>query len=328
MDPGLESTGNSTHTQITCCALKDSVKKQLITAAKGFCMGTADVIPGVSGGTMAFILGIYTQLINGIRSFDRAWLQALVNMDTGTILGRPHFPFLLPLFTGIVAALMFFTRVVPLPQLLLDYPEQIYGMFFGLITGSIVVLFRELEQVDRGTVLALLAGFIFGMVVFNLVPVQTPDAGWFIFIAGILAICAMLLPGISGSFILLILNKYTYVFNAIGYLEFRVIIPFFLGAATGLVAFSRVLSWLLNRYYQKTVQVILGLLASSLWVIWPFQERIYESVGDKGRLVASTPYLPAQTSPAVVTAVLLMIAGIAVVFMIEHMAKQREKTAD
>ena len=291
-------------------------------------MGTADVIPGVSGGTIAFILGIYAQLINAIKSFDRVWLVSILKLDLKTTVYRPHFSFVIPLFIGIGCALMFFTRIVQLPVLLLEYPDQIYGMFFGLITASIVILFREMHVMNRHAILTFLAGLLAGLVIFNLVPVQTPEAGWFIFLAGVLAICAMLLPGISGSFILLILNKYAYIFNAIGYLEFRVIIPFFLGAAVGLAGFSRVLSWLLVNYYQKTIQLILGLLTSSLWVIWPFQERVYETVRDKTRMVTATPYLPMELSHGVFTALIMVLTGFIVVFVVDRLANKQEKSAE
>lgn len=288
-------------------------------------MGSADVIPGVSGGTIAFILGIYADLINAIKSFNREWLKSIVSFDFRNIIGRPRFGFLLPLFAGIVSALMFFTRVIPLPELLREYPEQIYGLFFGLITGSIIVLSRGVVKPDRRTVFPLLAGIVSGLIVFNLVPMETPESAWFIFLSGVLALCAMLLPGISGSFILLILNKYAFVFNAIGYFRFSVIIPFVLGAVTGLAFFSRVLSWLLKKYHQQTIVTIIGLLIASLWVIWPFQERIYETVRDKPRLVNSIPYFPTELSQTVLFAVFMIIVGFAVVIILERLAIIREK---
>lgn len=291
-------------------------------------MGSADVIPGVSGGTIAFILGIYANLINAIKSFDRVWLKSVVTLDFRNIIKRPHFSFLLPLFTGIVCALLFFTRVVPLPELLVKYPEQIYGLFFGLISGSVIVLFREVVKLDRKTALPLLAGIVFGLVVFNLVPMETPEAAWFIFLSGMLALCAMLLPGISGSFILLILNKYAYVFNAIGYFKVSVIIPFALGAVTGLAMFSRVLSWLLKEYHQQTIAAIIGLLIASLWVIWPFQLRIYETVRNKPRLVDSIPYFPSELSQTVILAVFMIIVGFGIVILLERLAIIREEEAE
>ena len=291
-------------------------------------MGSADVIPGVSGGTIAFILGIYPNLINALKSFNREWLKSIITLDFGNILGRPHFGFLLPLFTGIVSALLFFTRVVPLPELLLEYPEQIYGLFFGLISGSIIVLFKEVVKLERKTVIPLLAGIVSGLIVFNLVPMETPESAWFIFLSGALALCAMLLPGISGSFILLILNKYAYIFNAIGYFKFSVIVPFALGAITGLAMFSRVLSWLLRRYHQQTIVTIIGLLIASLWVIWPFQLRLYETVRDKPRLVTSTPYFPLELSETVIFAVFMIIVGFGIVLILERLAIIREEEAE
>lgn len=291
-------------------------------------MGSADVIPGVSGGTIALILGIYAHLINAIKSFDRVWLKSVVTLDFRDIFARPHFSFLLPLFAGIVCALLFFTRLVPLPQLLLEYPEQIYGLFFGLISGSIIVLLKEVAGLNRRTVIPLLAGIAAGLIVFNLVPMETPESSWFIFLSGALALCAMLLPGISGSFILLILNKYAYIFSAIGYFRFSVIVPFALGAVTGLVLFSRILSWLLKRYHQQTLVSIIGLLIASLWVIWPFQERIYETVRNKPRLVNSIPYFPSELSQTLLFAVFMIIVGFGIVILLERLAIIREEETE
>ena len=296
-------------------------KKHGILVAKGFCIGTADIIPGVSGGTMAFILGIYGEFIAAIKSFDLAVLTALLRLDFRQAAARPHFGFILPLLLGIVAALLFFTRVVQLPQLLLDYPEQIFGLFFGLIGGSILVLLKDLAGLARREAAALIAGAVCGYLVFNMVPVQTPDAGWFIFIAGTLSICAMLLPGISGSFVLLILNKYAYIFAAIGYLKLSVLLPFAGGVLAGLVFFSRLLSYILERYYRVTVVFITGLLLASLTVIWPFQERVYETVGEIPVLVDTHPVFPREFSQPVLISLSLCITGIIVVLVLSRLHK-------
>ena len=303
-------------------------KKHGVLIAKGFCIGTADIIPGVSGGTMAFILGIYGEFIAAIKSFDLAALTALLRLDFRQAAARPHFGFILPLLLGIVAALLFFTRVVQLPQLLLDYPEQIFGLFFGLIGGSILVLLRELDDVTGREVAALIAGAVCGYLVFNMVPVQTPDAGWFIFIAGALSICAMMLPGISGSFILLILNKYAYIFAAIGYLKLSVLLPFAGGALAGLVFFSRLLSYILERYYRVTVVFITGLLLASLTVIWPFQERVYETVGGNPILMDTHPVFPREFSQPVLISLSLCITGIIVVLVLSQLHKPEARVAE
>jgi len=285
-------------------------------------MGTADVVPGVSGGTMALILGIYTRLINAIKSFDLIWLKGIARFDKKVISGRPDFALLVPLVTGIILALLFFTRVVPLPVLIQTHPEPVYALFFGLIAGSIFILFTHFDKLVNGDYFYTLAGVVVGLVVFNLVPVNTPEANWFIFLSGALAICAMILPGISGSFILLILKKYDYIFNAIGYFDFTVLIPFVFGIITGLALFARFLSWMLRNFYRATIMVINGLLIASLWVIWPYQERTYEIIRDKKYLIGSTPSFPTELTTDVVVALLLTLTGIAVVIIINNLAKK------
>ena len=298
--------------------------QKLILAGKGFCMGAADVVPGVSGGTMAFILGIYEKLINAISSFDVIWLKHVFKLEIKPALQRPHFGFLIPLFIGIICALVFFTRIIPLPTLLHTNPEPIYGLFFGLIIGSIVVLLPETERFDSSTLFFLAIGTLAGWFIVNLVPTNTPDTAWFLFLSGMLAISAMLLPGISGSFILLILHKYETILNGIGHFNFMVLIPFGLGALTGLVVFSRFLGWLLARFYRATLAVIIGILIGSLWVIWPFQVRKYIEVHDKERLISATPYFPDSFTQPVIYALLMMLLGIALVLIISEWGK-REK---
>ena len=298
-----------------------SLRERAVLVAKGFCIGTADIIPGVSGGTMAFILGIYREFIAAIKSFDLDALTALLRLDIREAVARPHFGFIAPLVIGIVAALLFFTRIVQLPQLLLDYPEQIYGLFFGLIGGSILVLLKDLDGIAGAEIIAVIAGTVSGYVVFNMVPVQTPEAGWFIFVAGALAICAMMLPGISGSFVLLILNKYTYIFTAIGYFKLAVLLPFAGGALAGLVFFSRLLSYILERWYRLTVVFITGLLLASLTVIWPFQQRVYETVGDNSLLIETHPVFPADISGPVLLSFTFIFCGIIAVLAIWRLHK-------
>ncbi|MFT5132507.1 MAG: putative membrane protein [Gammaproteobacteria bacterium] len=300
------------------------MKKKAVLVAKGFCMGAADVVPGVSGGTMAFILGIYAELIAAIRSFDKESLLALLRLDVKSALSRPHFGFLIPLGLGVLGALLFFTRIVHLPDLLRSYPEQIYGLFFGLIVGSIILLITEMKELQTKDYLMIVPGLVLGLLVFNLVPTETPETAWFVFLSGALAICAMILPGISGSFILLVLNKYAYIFNAIGYFNFSVLIPFGLGAITGLLLFSRVLSYLLSKYYRRTILFISGLLIASLYVIWPFQDRIYEIVREKPRLIASRPVLPSEISSTVVVSIALLVVGLVVVIALSWMSNRKQ----
>jgi len=288
--------------------------------AKGFCIGSADVVPGVSGGTMAFILGIYPQLINAIKSFDSEWLRMILSLNGKGMINRPDFDFLIPLGIGAVAALLFFTRIVSLPTLIRTHPEVIYGLFFGLILGSIVILFRHLGMyLLLKRVLFLFLGILFGGLVVTMVPVSTPDDSWFIFLCGAIAISAMILPGISGSFILLMMKKYAYIFNAIGHFEFSIILPFVLGIIIGVALFSRLLSYFLKKFYQQTILFITGLLVASLYVIWPFQTRLYEVVRHKERLVSSVPYMPESFSSPMLYSLIMMVIGLVTVIILDKL---------
>ncbi len=293
-------------------------------AAKGFCIGSADVVPGVSGGTMAFILGIYQQLINAIKSFDLDWLRALAKADIAGI-KQAHFAFLVPLAIGMVCALFFFTRVVPLPVLIKTEPESIYGLFFGLILGSLFFLYRHLKKpLHPAQLMFLLLGTGFGIFIVTLVPASTPDDSWFIFLCGALAISAMILPGISGSFILLMMKKYAYIFNAVGNLEMSVLLPFIGGIVVGIILFSRILSYLLASFYRQTILFISGLLIASLYVIWPFQDRVYEIVRNKERLMSSQPYIPDTLSTQVGLALLMVFIGLGLVILLELFAEKND----
>jgi len=285
-------------------------------------MGSADIIPGVSGGTMALILGIYERLLNAIRSFDRAWLDDLLNLRVRRALARNDLAFLFPLAVGIAGALLFFTRVVPLPALIVDFPEIIYGLFFGLIVASIVILMGEVERYGLRELAIAAAGAWVGFAVVNLVPVATPTALWFIFLCGFVAISAMLLPGISGSFILLILGKYAYIIEALGEFNLPVIVTFCAGMAIGLIVFSRSITWLLRHYHQATLLAIKGLLIGWLWIIGPSQERTYEGVRGKEKLIGSSPVWPDAFDGTVAASLACLLVGFVVVMMIHFLARR------
>lgn len=287
-------------------------------------MGTADVIPGVSGGTMAFILGIYEQLLAAIKSFDLECLKRLLKADIQGALSRPHFGFLIPLLIGIFSALMFFTRVIPLPQLIITHPELIYGLFFGLILGSIVVLFKHIDHFQLRDLIETFIGIALGLLIVTLTPKETPDTGWFIFFCGALAISAMILPGISGSFILLILGKYAYIIDGLGHFDLGIIIPFILGCAIGLIVFSRFLHWLLQHFHRAALLVINGILIGSLWMIWPFQNRHFIEVRGKQRLIESTPVFPDTVDSTVLSSIALLLIGLSLVMFISYLGDRKK----
>lgn len=291
------------------------------TILKGLCMGTADVIPGVSGGTIALILGIYARLINAIRAFDSVLLMHLYRGKFRVAAQHIDLVFLLFLGLGIITALLFFTRIVPLPILIRTYPMLVYGLFFGLLVASIGLLIRDLGHFGAHDSVWILLGIIIGYWLVSTIPMDTPEEAWFIFISGALAICAMILPGISGAFVLLILKKYTYLLEAIGRLDFGVLVPFILGAIVGVLLFSRFLAWLLKRFHRRTFLVITGILIGSLWIIWPFQERVYQDIGGKSQLIASAPVWPQGLDAMTMAALGLILVGVAAVTILDMLVK-------
>lgn len=252
---------------------------------KGFLMGSADIVPGVSGGTMALIVGIYERLINAIKSFDIAFIKQFFSLRFRAALQEVHWRFMLMLLTGIFCAIFFFTRVVPLQVYMFTNPELVYGLFFGLIVGSIFVLAKAIDGFNWMHGFMILVGTGIGFWVVTLVPANTPETALYLFFSGSVAICAMILPGISGSYILLILRKYDFILAELGKLgtsdtagALFTLLPFALGAIAGLALFSRLLSWLLSRYEAKTLALLIGFLIGSLYVIWPYQNRTYQEI--------------------------------------------------
>lgn len=268
-----------------------SWKEWPVLLVKGFLMGSADIVPGVSGGTLALILGIYKRLINAIKSADTQFVKYFITLRWKPALQVIHWKFLVMLFSGIVVAILFFTRIVPLQVYMFTKPELIFGLFFGLILGSIYILVKAIDSLGWEHGAFILLGSLIGFWVVTLVPTNTPETGLFVFFSGSIAICAMILPGISGSYLLLILRKYDYILSQIAAVgqsaePVLILLIFFAGAAVGLALFSRLLSWLLDHYYGFTLAVLIGFLIGSLYVIWPYQDRTYHESIRKTELVA------------------------------------------
>lgn len=292
----------------------------------GVCMGTADVVPGVSGGTMAVALGIYRRLLVAIASINTRSLRALSRFKLKEAFEILHWRFLLSLATGAFLAIVVMVKIVKLPVLIDTHPEPVYAVFFGLVAGSVVILAKRVPEwtLLRGGV--LVAGVAVGFSIVNLVPVSTPESMPFLFFCGMLAISAMLLPGISGSFVLLILGKYEYVLHAVeGLLRFdlsklAVVVPFALGCLAGLAAFSRFLSWLMRHWHDAVLAGLTGLLIGSLWRIWPYQELEKEIVRGKPKVVDANAFWPEALDPSIVG---LAVLGLAAVLTIEYLANKR-----
>ncbi|MGM0611404.1 MAG: undecaprenyl phosphate translocase family protein [Thermodesulfobacteriota bacterium] len=289
---------------------------------KGMCMGSADIIPGVSGGTMAYILGIYRRLLEAITVFNPKWLRLLLRLEIKKAAAAIPFFFLLPLGFGIILAVIIFTKMIPLPYFVQHHPEPIYGLFFGLVGGSVILLLKKYARLSIKPGLAVFAGIALGTIIVSLVPARTPDASWFIFLCGALAISAMLLPGISGSFILLILGKYALILGAIGSLDISVLVPFLLGCLIGLLTFAHSLKWLMQHYSEIMNMLITGVLIGTLRAVWPFQNRTYIEISGKEKLIGTEPFWPSMDA-WLSLAGLMMLIGFAVIYLLAWLSRTR-----
>ena len=297
----------------------------LILTGKGICMGASDVVPGVSGGTMAFILGIYEELIDAIRSFDLKSLRLLMRFEFQRLLDRISWRFLLAVGFGILTAVFTLARL--LSWLLQNSPIYIWSFFFGLILASVVSVSRRIENWRKLTWLGLVGGSIGAYFLVGFVPVSTPDDPWFLFLCGAIAICAMILPGISGSFILVLLGKYEYVLQAVNQRDFVVLLLVAGGACVGILAFSRILGWLLRNYHDLMVAVLTGLMLGSLRKVWPWKETLLTMVDPQGRLVpvVQSNVLPSQWSGELAAAFFLMMVGLVVVLFLDRLGEPPER---
>ncbi|MDQ7040096.1 MAG: DUF368 domain-containing protein [Rhodothermus sp.] len=255
--------------------MRSSLRTVLRSFLAGLLMGTADVIPGVSGGTMALVVGIYEQLVAAVHQV----FQALVLAVRGRLLdGWQHFrripwPFLLPLGLGIATAILSAARLIL--HLLATYPVQMRGLFFGLIAGSLLLPWLRLQQRTLREGLLALGGALFAFLVVGIPPRVVPDpALWQVFGAAAIAICAMILPGVSGAFLLLVLGLYEPTLRALTEYDLLYLLIFALGAATGLGLFSRVLHYLIRHHHDATMAVLVGLMAGSLRALWPWMDEM------------------------------------------------------
>lgn len=252
------------------------LKDYLVVSLKGACMGAADVIPGVSGGTIAFIMGIYDEFVGSIAKVDSQAVQLLMKGKLRDFWKYVNGNFLLSLFAGIGVSVVVLAGLMQM--LLSDFPIQTWSFFFGLIVASSIFILRGISGWKLRDALFLILGCVLGVVVCTLSPTQTPDALWFIFLSGAIAICAMILPGISGSFILLILGKYQYIMGVISGLvagenvgaNFLILGVFMVGAVVGIISFSKFLHWLLARWHKETLIALAGFIIGSLVKVWPW----------------------------------------------------------
>jgi putative membrane protein len=294
----------------------------IILAIKGFLMGAANVIPGVSGGTMALILGIYEELINAIRSINLKFVRLITIFNIKEALSSVSWPFLLPISLGVLLATFSLAEV--LSWLLGRYPVIVWSFFFGLIVSSVITVSRVIRQWRIPTIVAIAVGTITAYGLFGVIPVSTPNAPWFIFVSGFIAICAMILPGISGAYILVLLGKYHYILEALNNKDFFTLFIIGAGALVGLISFAQILGWLLKKYHDLTMAILIGLMCGSLRKIWPWKETVTTFIDSHGKKMPSlqSNIIPASFTIEVGFALLFMLIGILVIWGLDLWARK------
>ncbi len=307
---------------------KRSLLDYLGLGVRGFMMGASDVVPGVSGGTMALILGIYEELVESIRAVgQRDFLGAVVRLRWRDALAALNWPFLAAVGAGIALAVLTLAR--GLEWLLQSHPVLLWSFFFGLVLASGAVVSRRVERWSLPLGLVTLAAAAGAYLIVGLVPARTPDQPWFLFLSGALAICAMILPGISGAFILVLLGKYEFALAALNRGDVVSIGLIGLGAGVGLVTFAQLLGWLLKRHHNLTIAALTGLMLGSLRKLWPWKVDaawIYNVEGEAVPVVQNN-ILPELSiagalNPEVVYAALLALVGFGLVLTLTWVAKR------
>ncbi|MEN8116085.1 MAG: DUF368 domain-containing protein [Bacteroidota bacterium] len=312
-----------------------TIKDYFILILKGMGMGAADVVPGVSGGTIAFITGIYEELINSIKSINLNAIKLFFSGKFTEFWKAINGTFLISVLLGI--GISVFSLAKGLKFLLDNYPILVWSFFFGLIIASAIYVARTIEKWNSGTIIAGIAGIIIAYFITVITPAEANTTYWFIFLSGSIAICAMILPGISGSFILVLLGMYKFILEAVGNMEIAVIATFLVGAAIGIVAFSNVLSWLLKKFHNLTIAVLAGFMVGSLNKVWPWKEVTATFIDRHGEIkpLAERNILPGsykqitENEAWLLGAVAMAIVGFALIFIIEGVSKKvnnRSKT--
>lgn len=243
-------------------------------------MGAADLVPGVSGGSIALITGIYERLLNSIKSIDKTALKLFFRFRVQDFWKHIDGRFLAILFLGILTSIFTLSKLISF--LIDNYPIPLWSFFSGLIVISALIILRDISRWSWGVIIAILIGTVIAYLITGLPPTSTPDALWFVFIAGAIAICAMILPGISGSFLLLILGQYERVLNAVNQKDIITLGVFAIGCIIGLLSFSRLISWLLKHYQAVTIGLLSGFMLGSINKLWPWKEVISYRLDSKG----------------------------------------------
>jgi len=299
------------------------MKQYLVFFIKGMAVGIANIIPGVSGGTIALITGIFERLIHALKSIDLQAFKLLFSGKWNSFTRRTDLYFLLAVFSGAIIAIILLARV--LGFLFAEYPVYIWSFFFGLILASVYFVGKTVDRWRVSVYLFFLLGTVTALMFTFLTPATENSGFFYLMICGVVAVCSMILPGLSGSFVLILLGNYQLVaIDAINNRDISILFPVFIGTVLGLVGFSHLLSWVFKKFRDQTIAALTGFILGSLGVIWPWKNPIEQAFGEKMKVIGYD-YLTPQMDTEFVIALIIMLAGILSIWLMERNARIIEK---
>jgi len=291
------------------------MKEKIALVFKGMAMGAANVIPGVSGGTIALITGIFERLIDAIKSFDGTAIKLLLTGKFKEFSKHIDFWFLVYVFAGVGIAILSIARLFEF--LFKDYPIFIWSYFFGLVLASVYFVGKTVKKWNASVVITFILGTTIAVAISVLNPASENSGFIYLIICGVVAVCSMILPGLSGSFVLILLGNYQLVMiSAVNDFNLKILSPVVIGAGVGLIFFSHLLSWLLKKYHNQTLSMLTGFILGSLGILWPWKNIITESFGDKVKTIGYEWLMP-QLNGELVLAIILIGLGIATIWATE-----------
>jgi putative membrane protein len=312
--------------------MNNLLKEHLSTVLKGVGMGAANVIPGVSGGTIALITGIFERIIHAIKSFDSKAISLLFHLKFKELFKHTDFFFLVALGTGMIISIVSLARVFK--YLFLNYPVFIWAFFFGLIIASIFFVGKTISKWTPSVIISFIVGAIFAVFISFMNPATPNESFLYLTICGVAAICSMILPGLSGSFVLILMGNYELVMiDAVNEGNIKILAPVILGGIVGIMSLSHILSWIFKRFKNQTIAILTGFILGSLSILWPWKHELYRVDGFGNDILKNGAkivqgyelYIPDSLTIEVGLAILFMLIGFACIVIIEKVANQKEK---
>ena len=296
-------------------------------------MGAANVIPGVSGGTIALITGIFERLINAIKSFNLKAMQLLFKGDFKGLFKHVDFWFLVSVFAGVAVSIVSLAKLFD--YLFVNYPVYIWSFFFGLILASVYYVGKTVEKWNWPVITTFIVGAIAAVSISVLTPASENQGVLYLLVCGAVAACSMILPGLSGSFVLILMGNYQLVMiDAVNNMDFAILIPVVIGAGVGLLGFSYILSWVFKRFRNQTISLLTGFILGSLGILWPWKNELYKLAEDGQPLLKSSGeklvegydwFIPESLNTEVMLAIVFAVLGIIIIALLEKVASVKEE---